>query len=209
MLPVADRSCNALVRAGIRTRFALPQEWQAWSTSDWSGTYAARVHCAQCFVLSDEGNEDAVYDSQAIRRFIGIDLNREVAPDATTLVKFRRLLMREGSIVDATLIAVPSSTKNDSVERDQEMHQTRMGNQWHFRMKAHIGVDAESWLVHAVVATPAHEHDVTQAHALLDEVDIDVFADADYVGVPTYLLHQMTYWDQCRWRNNPNHFLYQ
>lgn len=160
----------------------------------------------QCFGLSDEGIEDAVYDSQAIRRFIGIDLNREAAPDATTLLKFRRLLethqltktvfdtinlhlsqkgllMREGSIVDATLIAAPSSTKNGSGERDPEMHQTKKGNQWHFGMKAHIGVDAESGLVHTVVATAAHEHDVTQAHALLHGDETDVFADAGYVGV--------------------------
>lgn len=160
----------------------------------------------QCFGLSDEGIEDAVYDSQAIRRFIGIDLNREAAPDATTLLKFRRLLemhqltqtvfntinlhlsqkgllMREGTIVDATLIAAPSSTKNGSGERDPEMHQTKKGNQWHFGMKAHIGVDAESGLVHTVVATAANEHDVTQTHALLHGKETDVFADAGYVGV--------------------------
>lgn len=160
----------------------------------------------QCFGLSDEGMEDAIYDSQAIRRFIGIDLSREAAPDATTLLKFRRLLetqhltktifntinlhlsqkgllMREGSIVDATLIAAPSSTKNDAGERDPEMHQTKKGNQWHFGMKAHIGVDAESGLVHTVVATAAQEHDVTQAHALLHGEETDVFADAGYVGV--------------------------
>lgn len=123
----------------------------------------------QCFGLSDEGIEDAVYDSQAIRRFIGIDLNIEAAPDATMLLKCRRLLethhltktifntiklhlshkgllMREGSIVHTTLIAAPSSTKNDSGERDPAMHQTKKGNQWHFGMKAHIGVDAESGL---------------------------------------------------------------
>lgn len=160
----------------------------------------------QCFGLSDEGMEDAIYDSQAIRRFIGIDLSREAAPDATTLLKFGRLLetqhltktifntinlhlsqkgllMREGSIVDATLIAAPSSTKNDAGERDPEMHQTKKGNQWHFGMKAHIGVDAESGLVHTVVATAAQEHDVTQAHALLHGEETDVFADAGYVGV--------------------------
>ena len=160
----------------------------------------------QCFGLSDEGIEDAGYDSQAIRRFIGIDLNQEAAPDATTLLKFRRLLethqltqtvfntinlhlsqkgllMREGSIVDATLIAAPSSTKNGSGERDPEMHQAKKGNQWHFGMKAHIGVDAESGLVHTVVATAANEHDVTKAHALLHGKETDVFADAGYVGV--------------------------
>lgn len=90
--------------------------------------------------------------------------------------------MREGSIVDATLIAAPSSTKNDSGERDPEMHQTKKGNQWHFGMKAHIGVDAESGLVHTVVATAAQAHDVTQAHALFHGDETDVFADAGYVG---------------------------
>ncbi len=119
----------------------------------------------QCFGLSDEGIEDALYDSQAIRCFVGIDLAREAAPDATTLLKFRRLLeahhltesiftainthlakkgllLREGTIVDATLIAAPSSTKNREGKRDEEMHQTKKGNQWHFGMTAPIGVDA-------------------------------------------------------------------
>jgi len=119
----------------------------------------------QCFGLSDEGMEDALYGSQAIRGFVGIDLSRESAPDATTLLKFRRLLethgltrkifeainahlaeqgliLREGTIVDATLIAAPPSTKNKAKARDPEMHQTKKGNNWHFGMKAHIGVDA-------------------------------------------------------------------
>ena len=125
----------------------------------------------QCFGFSDEGTEDAVYDSQAIRRFVGIDLNREAAPDATTLLKFRSLLeahhltesifntinahlaerglfLREGTMVDATLIAAPPSTKNKKRARDTEMHQTRKGKQWYFGMKVHIGVDAQSGLVH-------------------------------------------------------------
>lgn len=114
-----------------------------------------RMYIAQqCFGLSDEGTEDALYDSQAIRSFVGIDLNREAAPDATTLLKFRRLLeahqlterifaainvhlaargllLREGTVVDATIIAAPSSTKNQSGQRDPEMHQTKKGNQWY------------------------------------------------------------------------------
>ncbi|RFC34122.1 MAG: Transposase DDE domain-containing protein [Candidatus Nitrotoga sp. LAW] len=125
----------------------------------------------QCFGLSDETAEDAIYDSQAIRRFVGIGLNREAAPDATTLLKFHHLLevhqltesifnainahlaekglfLREGIIVDAALIAAPTSTKNKARKRDAEMHQTKKGNQWHFGMKAHIGVDAQSGLVH-------------------------------------------------------------
>jgi transposase, IS5 family len=166
-----------------------------------------RMYVAQqCFGLSDEGIEDALYDSQAIRRFVGIELGREDAPDATTLVKFRRLLeeheltkrifeaikahlasrgllLREGTIVDATIIAAPPSTKNREAERDPEMHQTKKGNQWHFGMKAHIGVDADSGLIHTVVATAANVADVTQAHALLHGQEKDVFADAGYQGV--------------------------
>jgi IS5 family transposase len=86
-------------------------------------------------------------------------------------------------VVDATLIAAPSSTKNSSGERDPEMHQTKKGNQWHFGMKAHIGVDADSGLVHTVVGTAANVNDVTQAHALVHGQETDVFADAGYQGV--------------------------
>ena len=166
-----------------------------------------RMYVAQqCFGLSDEGAEDAIYDSQAIRRFVGIDLAREAAPDATTLLKFRRLLeekeltasifstinahlaekgllMRAGTIVDATLIAAPSSTKNQDGERDPEMHQAKKGNQWHFGMKAHIGVDAESGLTHTVIGTAANVHDVTQAQGLLHGEETDIFGDAGYQGV--------------------------
>ena len=166
-----------------------------------------RMYIAQqCFGLSDEGIEDAIYDSQAIRRFVGIDLNRQAAPDATTLLRFRRLLeehdlteaifaainahlaeqglmLKEGTIVDATIIAAPSSTKNQDGERDPDMHQTQKGNQWFFGMKAHIGVDAESGLTHTVVTTAANVNDVTQAHVLLHGRETDVFADAGYQGV--------------------------
>lgn len=166
-----------------------------------------RMYVAQqCFGLSDEATEDAVYDSQAIRRFVGIDLNREAAPDATTLLKFRHLLeayqltetifnainahlaekglfLREGTIVDATLIAAPPSTKNKEGKRDAEMHQSKKGNQWHFGMKAHIGVDSQSGLVHTLVGTAANVHDVTQAQALLHGDEADVFGDAGYQGV--------------------------
>jgi IS5 family transposase len=166
-----------------------------------------RMYIAQqCFGLSDEGIEDALYDSQAIRRFVGIDLGRESAPDATTLLKFRRLLethgltqrifeainahlaergllLRQGTIVDATLIAAPPSTKNRQKARDPQMHQTRKGKQWYFGMKAHIGVDAHSGLVHTMVATAANVGDVTQAHALLHGEESEVFGDAGYQGV--------------------------
>ena len=166
-----------------------------------------RMYIAQqCFGLSDEGVEDAIYDSQAIRGFVGIDLGREGAPDATTLLKFRRrleahqlterifaainvhlaekgLLLREGTVVDATIIAAPSSTKNQSEGRDPEMHQTKKGNEWHFGMKAHIGVDAQSGLVHTLVTTAANVNDVTQAHQLLHGKETVAFGDAGYQGV--------------------------
>jgi IS5 family transposase len=127
----------------------------------------------QWYALADEALEDALYDSQSMRSFVGIDLNVESVPDATTLLKFRRilerhaltqkildevnahlasqhLLMREGTIVDATIIAAPSSTKNQDGKRDPQMHQVKKGNQWHFGMKAHVGTDADSGLVHKV-----------------------------------------------------------
>lgn len=170
-------------------------------------TRMLRMYVAQqCFGLSDEGIEDAIYDSQAIRAFVGIDLNRESAPDATTLLKFRHLLeangltktifdtinghlaekglmMREGTIVDATLIAAPPSTKNKDGKRDPEMHQSKKGNQWHFGMKAHIGVDAASGLVHTVIGTAGNVADVIQASSLLHGDEKGAFGDAGYQGV--------------------------
>jgi IS5 family transposase len=166
-----------------------------------------RMYIAQqCFGLSDEGIEDAIYDSQAIRGFVGIDLTHESAPDATTLLKFRRLLekhnltrrifdeinghlagkglvMREGTIVDATLIAAPPSTKNRDKERDPEMHQSKKGNDWHFGMKAHVGVDMATGLVHSVVGTAGNVADVSQTHALLHGAEKAVLGDAGYQGV--------------------------
>ena len=160
----------------------------------------------QWYGLADEALEDAIYDSQALRDFVGINLSQESVPDATTLLKFRRLLlahdltkamfeeinahlaqqgllMRAGTIVDATIIAAPSSTKNKQEARDPEMHQAKKGNQWHFGMKAHIGVDAESGLVHSLVSTAANVNDVTQAGALLHGEEADAFGDAGYRGV--------------------------
>ncbi|MFT3718645.1 IS5 family transposase [Pseudorhodoferax sp.] len=166
-----------------------------------------RMYCLQqWYGLADEALEDTLYDSQSMRDFVGIDLSRESVPDATTLLKFRRLLlandltrtlfdeinahlgeqgllMRAGTIVDATIIAAPSSTKNAKGERDPQMHQTKKGNQWHFGMKAHIGVDAESGLVHTVIATAANVNDVTQAGALLHGQEASAFGDAGYRGV--------------------------
>jgi len=160
----------------------------------------------QWYSVSDEGLEDAIYDSHAMRDFVGIDLGREQVPDATTLLKFRHLLeerqltaaifdsvnahlgergllMREGTLVDATIIAAPPSTKNEDKARDPEMHQTKKGNQWHFGMKAHIGVDDESGLVHSVHATAANESDVAHTHELLHGEEVRVHADAGYTGV--------------------------
>lgn len=169
-----------------------------------------RMYLAQqCLGLSDEGIEDALYDSQAIRRFVGIDLSRESAPDATTLLKFRRLLednalteglfaavnrhlsergllLRQGTVVDATIIAAPSSTKNRKKARDPEMHQTKKGNQWYFGMKAHIGVDAASGAVHSLTGTAANVSDVSQAAHLLHGEEELAFGDAGYIGVEKY-----------------------
>ena len=160
----------------------------------------------QWYGLSDEALEDALYDSMAMRAFAGVDLAVEAVPDATTLLKFRRmlveheltrklfdeigimlcergLLMKEGTIVDATIIAAPPSTKNKDKTRDPEMHQAKKGNAWHFGMKAHIGVDATSGLVHSVLGTAANESDISQAHALLHGHEDHAFADAGYIGV--------------------------
>ena len=159
----------------------------------------------QWYGLADEALEDALYDSQALRGFAGIDLNRDLVPDATTLLKFRHwlerheltralfdeiaamleergLLMRQGTIVDATIIAAPPSTKNKQKNRDPEMHQTKKGNQWHFGMKAHIGVDVASGVVHTVIGTAANEADINQMAAVLHGREEAVFADAGYTG---------------------------
>jgi transposase, IS5 family len=158
------------------------------------------------FSLSDEGVEDAVYDSYAMRRFLGLDFAVEQVPDATTLLHFRHLLeehrlgqrllaaqheifeaqgwiMRGGTIVDATIIAAPSSTKNATGQRDPQMHQTKKGNQWYFGMKAHIGVDAGSGYVHSVTCTAANVHDLDEMANLVRADDEVVYADAGYQGV--------------------------
>ena len=158
------------------------------------------------YALADEALEDALYDSQALRTFVGIDLGSETVPDATTLLKFRHLLeahdltraifgqinallqergilMREGTIVDATIIAAPSSTKNQAKERDPEMHQAKKGNEWHFGMKAHIGVDLCSGVVHSLTGTAANVADIVETHHLLHGEEKDAFLDAGYVGV--------------------------
>jgi IS5 family transposase len=160
----------------------------------------------QWYGLADEALEDALYDSQALQGFARVDLSAAGVPDATTLLKFRRLLethdlckglfnainadlaargllLREGTLVDATLIAAPPSTKNKDKQRDPEMHQTRKGNQWYFGMKAHIGADRDSKLVHTVVVTAANVADITQTAELLHGEGQQVHADAGYLGV--------------------------
>src|SRR5260221_3845695 len=159
----------------------------------------------QWYGVADEALEDAVYDSEALRDFAGTDLTRDPVPDATTLLKFRHwlerheltrvlfeevgtvleergLLMRQGTIVDATIIAAPPSTKNKEKARDPEMHQTKKGNQWHFGMKAHIGVEVARVGVHTVVGTAANEADINQMAAVLHGREEAVFADAGYTG---------------------------
>jgi IS5 family transposase len=160
----------------------------------------------QWYGLADEAVEDAIYDSQSMRGFTRIDLGADGVPDATTLLKFRRLLetndlckalftainadlearglmMREGTLVDATLIAAPPSTKNKEKKRDPQMHQTRKGNQWYFGMKAHIGADRDSKLVHTVVVTAANASDISKTAELLHGRETQVHADAGYIGV--------------------------
>ena len=158
------------------------------------------------FNLSDEGVEDAIYDSYCMRTFLGIDFMKESVPDATTLLKFRHLLeehdlgkaifedikdaldkagliMHGGSIVDATLIAATSSTKNKKGERDPEMHSSKKGNQWHFGMKIHIGVDAGTGCVHTVTATAGNVADIDEASKLIREDDDVAYGDAGYTGI--------------------------
>ena len=161
----------------------------------------------QWYGLADEALEDALYDSQALRTFVGIDLGGgEAVPDATTLLHFRHLLekhaltqailaevnallsergilLREGTLVDATIIAAPSSTKNKKKERDPEMHQTRKGKQWYFGMKAHVGVDADSGVVHTVTGTAANVADIAETHRLLHGQERRGQGDSGYTGV--------------------------
>jgi len=158
------------------------------------------------FNLSDEGVEDAIYDSYAFRKFMKIDFVNEQVPDATTLLKFRHLIeenhigevffnaikrvmdatghiMHGGTIVDATIINAPSSTKNAEKKRDPEMHQTKKGNEWKFGMKCNVGVDAGSGLVHSITATSANVHDINEAHKLIREDDEVVYGDSGYTGI--------------------------
>ena len=165
-----------------------------------------RIHFLQhWFNLSDPAVEEALYDSRAMRRFAGIDLGREPAPDETTICKFRHLLeahnlgdqlfvlineylqenglkVSTGTIVDATIIDAPSSTKNKDKRRDPEMHQTKKGNEWFFGMKGHIGVDSQTKLIHSVAATAANVHDSQLLGDLLHGNETRVWGDSAYTG---------------------------
>ncbi len=166
-----------------------------------------RIHyLQQWFALSDPAMEEALHDMPAFREFAKLDDGVARLPDETTILRFRHLLekhdlatdmlrvvndilqakglmMKKGTVVDATLIAAPSSTKNAEGERDPEMKQAKKGNQWYFGMKTHIGVDADSGLVHSVVGTAASVNDVTQAGSLLHGEEEAAFGDAGYQGV--------------------------
>jgi IS5 family transposase len=165
----------------------------------------------QWFNLSDPGAEDGLYESPVLRRFAGVDLGLAAAPDETTILRFRHLLeehelcgqildavnlylenkglrISTGTIVDATVIAAPSSTKNENKERDPEMHQTRKGNQWCFGAKAHIGVDSKEAIVHSVCTSAASVSDVHMLPDLLHGNETKVWGDAGYQG-QTEVIH--------------------
>ena len=159
----------------------------------------------QWYGLSDPAMEDALYDSESMRRFADIDLSVDVIPDETTILHFRHLLekheltrkifgetqrylsdkgllLREGTIVDATIINAPSSTKNRDNTRDREMKQTKKGNQWYFGMKAHVGTDSSTGLAHSIVVTDAGVHDSQVMDELLHGEEQVVYGDRAYTS---------------------------
>ncbi len=169
------------------------------------GTMLRIYFLQQWYALSDPGAEEALYDIQSMRQFAGLDLGHEAIPDETTILKFRHLLerhdltkalfeavtkhlkehgalLRGGTIMDATLIAASPSTKNKEHKRDPEMSQSKKGNQWYFGMKAHIGVDAKSGLVHTVGVSTGSVHDAKVMDGLVREDDRAVFGDKGYVN---------------------------
>jgi len=171
-----------------------------------------RIHCMQLFYnLSDPAMEDSLYEIESMRRFAGITL--DTVPDETTILNFRHLLeqhnlgeklfnkinrylekqglsFKEGTIMDATLIAAPTSTKNQTGSRDPEMHQTKKGNEWHFGMKMHIGVDDTVGLIHSLKTTAANVHDIVMSKGLLHGQESRVFGDAGYLGIEHRDEHQ-------------------
>lgn len=162
-----------------------------------------RIYLLQIwFDLSDPQAEDAIYDSESMRRFAGVELSDDVVPDESTILRFRHLLekhklteamfeqingvleakgllLRSGTIVDATMIAAPSSTKNSTNSRDPEMRQTKKGNMWYFGMKVHVGTDRRG-VVHSLITTHAAVADITQMEGLLHGEEHEVFGDAAY-----------------------------
>lgn len=165
-----------------------------------------RIHFLQhWFELSDPAAEEALYDSRAMRQFVDIDLGKEPVPDETTILKFRHLMeahnlgdqlfhrvndylienglkVNRGTIVDATIISAPTSTKNKDKARDPEMHQTRKGNQWYFGMKTHIGVDSKTKLIHSIGVTAANVHDSQMLGDLLHGDETRLWGDSAYTG---------------------------
>ncbi len=165
-----------------------------------------RVHCMQLFYnLSDPAMEDALYEIESMRRFAGLSLSGPI-PDETTILNFRHLLekhqlgqmilkevnhhlqrngllLREGTIVDATIISAPTSTKNKQGKRDPEMCQTKKGDQWYFGMKMHIGVDETLGVIHSMETAAANVHDITQTERLLYGKEVTCYGDAGYLGV--------------------------
>jgi len=176
-----------------------------------------RIHFLQhWFELSDPGAEEALYDSRAMRKFVGIDLGKETVPDETTILNFRHLMERHnlgdemfrlvnvylaenglkvsrGTIVDATIINAPTSAKNKDKARDPDMHQTRKGNQWYFGMKTHIGVDNQTKLIHSVAVTAANVHDSQLLGDLLHGDETHVWGDSAYAGQKKLLYEKAPY----------------
>jgi IS5 family transposase len=172
-----------------------------------------RIHCVQLFYnLSDPAMEDMLYEIDSVRRFVGLKITGPI-PDESTILKFRHLLeshglgtklfevinqhladqglmLKEGTIVDASIIAAPSSTKNQTGTRDPEMHQTKKGNEWHFGMKMHIGVDDELGLTHSLSTSAANISDVTRAADLLHGDEQRVCGDSGYQGIDKRPEHQ-------------------
>lgn len=171
-----------------------------------------RIHCMQLFYnLSDPAMEDSLYEIESMRRFAGITI--DTVPDETTILNFRHLLekhnlgeklfnqinrhlerkglsFKEGTIMDASIIAAPTSTKNKTGQRDPEMHQTKKGNEWHYGMKMHIGVDHVFGLIHSIVTTPANIHDIVASDRLLHGHERCVLGDAGYLGIEKRKAHE-------------------
>jgi IS5 family transposase len=209
-VPGDDESHRAVGIAVHGGRAALPEAGQRPPT-DWIRAHAAHSFSAALVQPGRSGVRRSAVRQRRLRRFAGIDLGREAAPDATSLLRFRHLLeqhqlgerlfaeatrvlqeggmtLKTGTIVDATIIAAPSSTKNADKERDPEMHQTRKGKQWYFGMKLHIGVDSQSGLAHSAVVTPANVHDKHPLPQLLHGREKRVYGDSAYASQKT-LMH--------------------